>query len=171
MERHIKSKVSKHSMDFKQDIKTWVERNNFTVTDSSGSNHTNEFLQFIYDYNQVEFNPHDFKRRSRVKTTIPVYDRCCGLCLNGERCTRKKLNESEYCGTHIKGIPYGKIKDTPTEVKTKTEIWIEDICGVHQFIDKNGNVYDTSDVLVPNNPNPRIISKWVKNDKGEYLIV
>jgi hypothetical protein len=172
MERHIKTKVSKYSMDFKHDIKSWIERNNLTIGDKNGENHTNEFLQFIYDYNQVEFNQLDFKRRSRVKTTIPAYDRCCGLCLNGERCTRKKLNESEYCGTHVKGIPYGKIKDTPTEVKAKTEIWIEDICGIHRFIDKNGNVYDSSDVLDSTERTiPRVVSRWIKNDKGEYMIV
>ncbi len=170
MEKNIKNKVTKHSMDFKHDIKAWIERNNFTMCDKSGVNHTNEFLQFIYDYNQVEFNTLDFKRRTRVKTTIPAYDRCCGLCLNGERCTRKKLTDSEYCGTHVKGIPYGKIKETPTEVKAKTEIWLEEICGIHQFIDKNGNIYDTADVLDSNNKTPRIISKWTKNDKGEYSV-
>jgi len=171
MERHIKSKVSKYSVDFKTDIKTWIERNNISITDKSGVNYTNEFLQFIYDYSQLEFNTQDFKRRTRVKTTIPVYDRCCGLCLNGERCTRKKLSDCEYCGTHVKGIPYGKINETPVEVKEKTEIWIEDICGINQFIDKNGNVYDTADVLSANSKNPRVISKWSKNDKGEYVIV
>jgi hypothetical protein len=170
MEKNIKNKVSKHSMDFKHDIKTWIERNNLIVSDSSGANHTNEFLQFIYDYNSVEFNQLDFKRRTRVKTTIPAYDRCRGLCLNSERCTRKKLNDSEYCGTHIKGIPYGKINDEPIEVKEKTQIWLEEICGIHQFIDKNGNVYDTADVMDSNNKTPRIISQWTKNDKGEYII-
>lgn len=170
MEKNIKNKVSKYSMEFKQDIKTWIERNHFIVANKLGENHTNDFLQFIYDYNQVEFNPIDFKRRTRVKTTIPAYERCCGLCLNGERCTRKKLTNNDYCGTHVKGIPYGKIKDTPVEVKSKTEIWIEEICGIHQFIDKNGNVYNTADILDTNNKNPRVISKWAKNDKDEYII-
>lgn len=171
MEKNIKNKVSKYSVEFKDDIKIWMDRNGFIVTDKTAENHTNDFLQFIYDYNPIEFIATDFKRRTRVKTTIPAYDRCCGLCLNGERCTRKKLNDTdEYCGTHIKGIPYGKIKDTPIEPKEKTEIWLEEICGVHQFIDKSGNIYDTADILDNNNKNPRIISKWIKNENGEYII-
>ncbi len=168
MEKNIKAKVSKFSMDFKEDIKAWLERNHFSISDEENKIHTNEFLQFIYDYKSLEFNHSDFKRRTRVKTTIPTYDRCCGLCLNGERCTRKKLTDKEYCGTHVKGIPYGKIKDSPNEVKVKTEIWLEEICGIHQFIDKNGNIYETADIL-GGDKNPRIISKWSKNEKGEYM--
>ena len=167
MEKNIKSKVSKHSMEFKQDIKSLFERHNSSIIYESGKNNINEFLQYIYDYNPVEFNTLDFKRRMRIKTTIPVYDRCCGLCLNSERCTRKKLKDCDYCGTHVKGIPYGKIKDLPNEVNSNTEIWLEEICGIHQFIDKNGNVYDTSDVI--DSKKPRIISHWSKNDKGEYI--
>ena len=169
MEKNIKNKVSKHSMEFKQDIKDWLEQNQMTITDINGSNSTNTFLQFIYDYNQIELNQNDFKRRTRVKTTIPVHERCCGLCLNNERCTRKKLPDSEYCGTHVKGLPYGKIKDTPNESKVKTEIWLEEICGIHQYIDKNGNIYNTQDIM-SGNKTPRVVSKWTKNDLGEYSI-
>ena len=168
MEKNIKNKVLKHSVDFKQDIKDWLERHELSIIDSSGENQTNMFLRYIYDYNQIEFNQFDFKRRTRVKTTIPVHDRCCGLCLNGERCTRKKLTDSEYCGTHIKGIPYGMIKDAPIETKLRTEIWLEEICGIHQYIDKDGHIYNTQDIMT-GNKNPRIIAGWVKNEKGEYL--
>jgi hypothetical protein len=170
MEKNLKNKISKHNLEFKQEIKNWLDRNDCMIMNKIGNNQTNDFLHFIYDYASIEFIHDDFKRRSRVKTNIPVYERCCGLCLNGERCTRKKLGESEYCGTHIKGIPYGKVKDSPTEPKIKTEIWLEEICGIHQYIDKDGNIYSTQDILDNSIKTPRIISQWKKNDKGEYIV-
>ena len=100
----------------------------------------------------------DFQKRKRTKNIIPNYERCCALRLNGDRCTRKKKDKEEFCGTHLKGKPYGIIEETQAIEKNKTAIWVEDIGGIHQYIDGPGNIYSTEDIL-QSVKNPRIIGK------------
>ena len=123
----------------------------------------------MFDYQPMELSKQDFQKRTRAKNNIPNYERCCALRLNGERCTRKKKNE-EFCGTHIKGIPYGSIEEKQATTNLKVDIWIEEIKGINQWIDSNHNVYSTEDIS-QSVKQPRVISKWSKNEKGEYYIV
>ena len=69
----------------------------------------------------------------------------------------------------MKGLPYGKIQDYPVLSQEKIEVQLEEICGIHQYIDTKGNVYSSEDIL-NSIPNPRIISKWKKVNQ-EYVIV
>ena len=82
---------------------------------------------------------------------------------SNEQCTRRKKEESEYCGTHMKGTPHG-IMDNQGEAKTNTqkvEVWAQDIQGIVYYIDKNNNVYQAEDI-VGNKTNPKIIAKYLK---------
>ncbi len=56
-----------------------------------------------------------------------------------------------------------------TLVKTKIEVWVQEIKGIHYFIDQNNNVYQTEDII-SNKSNPDIIAKWVLNDNSDYSI-
>ena len=125
---------------------------------------TNQLLQYIYDYDRLSFVKEDFQKRKRVKNFVPIYDRCCAKRATGEQCTRRRKDDSEYCGTHIKGIPHGIINN-PNETKTSTqkiEVWAQDILGIVYYIDKSNNVYDTADII-KNQLNPKIIAKYIKN--------
>jgi len=169
MERNLNQKISSHMTELKTNITEWMEQNQVTLVDSSGKNRTNDLLRNISDFPTLELTKDDFKRRMRIKTIIPTYERCCALRLNGEQCTRKNKANERFCGTHLKGLPYGKIQDYPQPVQDKIEIQLEEICGIHQYIDKKGNVYSSEDIL-NSNPSPRVISHWKKvND--EYAIV
>lgn len=70
----------------------------------------------------------------------------------------------------MKGTPHG-IMDNQQENKfttQKIEVWAQDIQGIIYYIDKNGNVYQTEDIIV-NKINPKIIAKYVKNGE-QYTI-
>ncbi len=52
---------------------------------------------------------------------------------------------------------------------TKSNIWLKEINGIHQYIDEHGNVYSTEDMNSGINP-PRVISNWIKDSNGKYKI-
>lgn len=166
MEQKIKNKLVEYNLEFKKNIQEWLKTNQAEIISKDGIK-TNSFLEYIYDFPTLELSKIDFQKRTRTKNNIPNYERCCALRLNGERCTRKKRDGIEYCGTHLKGVPYGIIEEKTHESK-KLEIWLEEINGIHQYIDDIGNVYSTEDIT-HSVKCPRIISKWSKSN-GEYFI-
>jgi hypothetical protein len=169
MEQKIKTRINDYLSQYKNDIKKWIDTNNIQVNSENGESCKSKFLDYMFDYQSIELSKQDFQKRTRAKNNIPNYERCCALRLNGERCTRKKKNE-EFCGTHIKGIPYGSIEEKQATTNLKVDIWIEEIKGINQWIDSNHNVYSTEDIS-QSVKQPRVISKWSKNEKGEYYIV
>ena len=111
----------------------------------------------------------DFTKRKRIKNKIPLGDRCCAKRANGEQCTRrKKSDQDNYCGTHMKGVPHGSINVVVSDfVGVKKEVWVEEIGGIMYYLDNNNNIYNTEDVM-SNRENPKIIAKWRKNMLGGY---
>ena len=168
MEQKIKQRLKDYFIKYKEDIKGWINDNDIEIKNKNGEPCINTFLEFIYDYPHIEISKHDFQKRTRAKNNIPTYERCCALRLNGERCTRKKKN-NEFCGTHIKGIPYGSIQEKQQNADIKIDVWIEEINGIYQYIDAKGNVYSTEDIT-ENIHNPRIICKY-KKENGNYYII
>jgi hypothetical protein len=111
----------------------------------------------------------DMIKRKRSKNSVPTDERCSARRASGERCTRRKKEGSDCCGTHCKGIPHGVISDIEqVRPHTKVEVWAEDFHGIVHYIDSQGNVYKTEDVL-KNKPNPTIYAKWTK-ESGVYTI-
>jgi len=111
----------------------------------------------------------DITKRKRSKNSVPTDERCSARRASGERCTRRKQEGSDCCGTHCKGIPHGVISDIEqVRPHTKVEVWAEDFNGIVHYIDAQGNVYKTEDVL-KNKPNPTIYAKWTK-ESGVYMI-
>lgn len=166
MERNIKQKIDEFSQGFKANIREWLKEN--VVRDPEGKDITHEYLQYIYDYETLTLETNDFVKRKRIKNQIPNYDRCCALRINNERCTRKKKKDCVFCGTHKKGTPYGTIDEHNATPVQKISIWLEEINGIHQYIDENHNIYSTEDmnggVLIP-----RVIANWTK-ENGKYKI-
>jgi len=113
----------------------------------------------------------DFLKRKRVKNNVPHCDRCLALRANNEQCSRRKKDDNDYCGTHMKGVPYGVVSGVSSNVSElrKIEVWAQDIKGIIYFIDKTGNVYDPQHVH-QNLKNPNIIAKWEKDSQGNYSI-
>lgn len=109
------------------------------------------------------------KKRKRNKHQIPLNERCLAKKSGGEQCTRRKKNDSHFCGTHIKGTPHGQTTDVVNNLK-KVNVFAEDIDGIIYYIDDNGNVYNSEDIY-NSLDDPRIISKYIKDVNGKVLLV
>lgn len=167
MERRITKKCETHLQDFKSNIKKYLDNSEF-----SKNSQYSEFLKYLYDYEGINLEKEDFQKRKRVKNMVPHFDRCVANRANQEQCTRRKQPESEYCGTHIKGTPHGKISiDTNTNkpVISKIEVFVQEIKGINYYIDKACNVYSTEDII-SNSKSPSIIAKYERNSNGDYFI-
>ena len=173
MKKKISQKVDNYMIEFKNNIKEYIKTNNITINDSDDNNIISDFLKFIYDYKSIEFSDDEFQKRKRVKNKVPDFNRCCALKSNGERCSRKVKEEGKtnFCGTHIKGIPYGSVLNQDNinnNNHKKVEIWIQEVNGINWYIDEDLNVYDVNDIK-NGVDNPKIIHKLKMNDNMEYV--
>ena len=165
MEKRICKKIDNHMDEFKGAIKVWVE-------DEEKIPHSvkSDFLKFIYDFDVLSLDKDDFMKRKRVKSVVPQYERCNAKRANGEQCTRKRKLDLCFCGTHEKGRPHGEIDDQQKTNNVKNiEVWVQDIKGIHYYIDDFGNIYKTEDII-SNKTNPSIIAKYAKQG-NEYNII
>lgn len=165
MERRLNKKINDYVHNFKTEL---VEKIKTTQT-TSQSSEMMELINYVYQFDNLEINKDDLMKRKRVKSTVPVYDRCCAKRANGEQCTRRKKEDCQYCGTHTKGTPHGILNDSESAPTTKkVDVQAIDIKGIIYYLDNNNNVYDTEDI-VSNKKNPRVIAKYVKTG-NEYSI-
>lgn len=169
MKRNIIEKVSNHNIETKKKIHSWIDENIHKLENEKGCDIKQEFLQYIYDIENIELSDKDFIKRKRIANKIPNYERCCAKKSCGVRCTRKK-KEGNYCGTHSKGIPYGSVDDDAVKNDNEVSVWLEEIKGIHQYIDKDNNVYSSEDITASLN-NPRIIATWKRDINGNYYII
>lgn len=163
MERRLNKKIEVYTSTFKDNIKEKISELGISKNDN-----INYLLQYIYDYERLILNKEDFMKRKRIKNFVPIFDRCCAKRATNEQCTRRKKEDSEFCGTHMKGTPHGIVKNNEDEIKLNTqkiEVWAQDIQGIIYYIDKFNNVYQAEDI-VSNKVNPKIIAKYIKNEEN-----
>ena len=166
MEKRVSNKVNEYQENFKLDIKKWMEDND-TIEFSCKS----DFLKFIFDYESLTLDKEDFSKRKRIKSIIPHYLKCNAKRANGEQCTRRKKDDSCYCGTHDKNRPHGTIECEPCEEEklTKMQVWHQEINGILYYIDNYNNIYKSEDII-SNKVNPNVIAKYKVVD-GIYSIL
>ena len=159
MDKRLNKKVDNYINQFKEDIKNYAE--NLGILENE---EMTQLIKFIYDYEKLNLTKDDFLKRKRVKNVVNLFDRCCAKRANGEQCTRKKKDNNEYCGTHMKGAPHGILTNTeePKNLHKTIEVWAQDIQGIIYYIDKSNNVYQAEDILT-NKINPKIIAKYEKH--------
>jgi hypothetical protein len=181
MENHINKKLEKYQVEFKSNIKDWITKRNISLVDPSNStDFTSDFLKYIYDCSSMKLKEEDLKKRKRIKNIVPQNDLCIAKRANGEQCTRRRKTDenkegnepTQFCGTHIKGTPHGIINIDINNLSipnTKVQVWVQDIKGIHYYIDDKNNVYHPDHILA-NNLNPSIIAQWTKNEENVYSI-
>ena len=100
---------------------------------------------------------------------------------DGRRCTRRRRDdECKFCGLHKESQPNGTVDDCvgddvgaaePAAVapappaETTRPVWVEEIAGVHTYLDADDNVYSPEDV-VAEVVNPRIIARLSSDRKS-----
>lgn len=179
MEKHINHKIETFQVKFKNDLKDWLlSRQAIIFAKDQTALLNTEFLQYMYDYTNMHMDENDFKKRKRIKNTVPTFELCIAKRANGEQCTRRKKTDgafkddpTNFCGTHVKGTPHGIVSPDVEAKKpnAKVEVWVKDIKGINYYIDAQHNVYKPDDILA-NKPNPAVIAKWAKITDEVYSI-
>jgi hypothetical protein len=165
MEKRINKKFENYITTLKENIR---EK---SIELGMNDEKMNDLIQYIYNYERMTLNKDDFMKRKRVKNVVPYFERCCAKRASGEQCTRRKKEECEYCGTHMKGTPHGLVEDEENkQTMQKIELWAQEIMGIVYYLDKFGNVYQAEDI-VNNKVNPKVISKYTKTkmENGEDI--
>jgi hypothetical protein len=161
MDKRLNKKCETYVGQFKSDVRTKIMEIGF-----DDKSKVNELIEYVYEYERLNFAKDDFIKRKRVKNSIPSDNRCNAKRANGEQCTRRRKDQCEFCGTHYKGAPHGLITSTdsiaPDTRKCALEINAEDVNGIIYYIDKFNNAYDMEDVM-GQRENPRIIGKYDKH--------
>ena len=162
MEKRIQSFVDEHMHGFKEFTRS-------IVLDEGMSQ--NEKLEKIYSYDQCCINLESFIKKKRVRNVIPNEDKCVAFRANKERCTRRKKDGHDVCGTHLKGTPHGKVNSevATTNIK-KRDVWTQDIGGIIYYIDSENNVYNSNDIM-KSKVSPTVIGKCKKNASGQFELI
>lgn len=163
MEKRINKKIDQYIIKFKEDIRD--------KADNLELKNVGPLLQYIFDYQRIDFEKEDFAKRKRAKNVVPFFERCCAKRANGDQCTRRKKGESEFCGTHSKGSPHGTFDSGDSNQKKiqKVQVFSKDFNGIIYYLDDNGNVYDPEDVL-SNSLTPKVIARYTKSNEDVYSI-
>jgi hypothetical protein len=118
--------------------------------------------------------------KKRNRRSLPKEMQCMGRKLDGYQCTRSKRSGSDYCLSHIKRLPHGRIDDNSYNLKEKGKRGRKkkpfDITD-GEYVATCMEILDNKKVLVDNNNNvytyniddPKRLGKKV-NNKIEYLI-
>ena len=203
MERRVNKRINEYLSGFKQNVKSEIikvieglkDTPNCTCENDNGFcySHTalKGLIQYVCDYEKCELSAADFEKRKRSKNNVPIHEQCVAKKADGSRCTRRKRDGSEFCGTHVKGVPHGQVASNEADTETnandsamtqnqmmvqssvkKLEVWLEDINGIMHYIDNNYNIYNNEDII-KGVENPKIIHKYEKdyvNGKELYRI-
>ena len=161
MERRIQEHCNGYIKNYKEFIRATIINEGLSE---------NEKLEKIFHYESLNIDLAQFTKKKRVRNVIATEERCCAYRADKERCTRKKKDGHDVCGTHMKGTPHGMINSEETTVTTKKiEVFTRDIQGIVYYIDTNNNVYSSSEIL-RNKPCPTIIGKCIENSDGTFAM-
>ena len=163
MDKKINAQLETYIIGFKDDLKKKVAE-----LELQEKAKVNDLLEYIYEYRRITFSKDDFSKRRRVQNTIPIENRCNAMKSTNERCTRRRKDGSEYCGTHTKSVPHGKFCNDVNTHKN-IEVVATDINGIIYYVDEYKNVYKTEDILNAVE-NPKIIAKCHVEPSGKNVL-
>jgi len=162
MDKRLNKKCEMYVAQFKNDVRSKIISIGF-----DDKERVTELIEYVNEYERLNFAKDDFVKRKRVKNSIPFDNRCNAKRANGEQCTRRRKDQCEFCGTHFKGAPHGLITSQESNKVSETskqtlEVVAEDINGIIYYVDKFNNVYNMEDIL-GQRENPRLIGTYDKN--------
>jgi len=91
-----------------------------------------------------------FGVKKRNRRVLPFEFQCMGRKLDGEQCTRGKRDNSQYCLSHEKKLPYGRI-DEPFKLKESKVRGRKKKDKLNDFIATHVEVLDGKNYLVDDN--------------------
>ena len=178
MERRLSKKADNYTDEIKNNLIETIQSFKSNAIDIVKQDEKEEFntnldeiIKCVNGIKPLVITKEDFLKRKRTKNNVILSDRCCACRANGEQCSRRTKEDSNYCGTHIKGVPHGIVKQDVVKTTRKKEVWCQDIGGIYQYIDSDFNIYSHEDIM-KNLVNPAIIGKCVKSEiDGKLMLV
>jgi hypothetical protein len=159
MDKRMNVLLENYLIQFKNHIKQKATELGF-----SEKSKVNDLLEYVYEYERLTFSKDDFIKRKRVQNTIPEDSRCVANKSCNERCTRRRKEGSEYCGTHHKHT-----STKGQELVKKMDVIAKEMEGIVYYVDEFQNVYRTEDIL-NEKENPQVVAKYEQLAGGRYLI-
>ena len=109
----------------------------------------NLLLTIINDYKlpETEVLNKYLNKNNKTFSCKKKCNRCMARKQDGDQCTRKRKNNIDYCGKHLKNRKYGRIDDitqiTDGLINNDNLIitWVEEFNGKKYLIDDNNIVY------------------------------
>jgi len=166
MEKRLNTQTESYVIQFKDNLKKKILEFDFAEKQK-----VNDLLEYIFEYHRLTFSKDDFVKRKRIQNTIPIENRCNAMKSSNERCTRRRKDGSEFCGTHTKNTPHGEFANgdcSPCAKKT-VEVVAREINGIVYYVDETNNIYRTEDIL-NDKENPQIIAKMQLAPNGTAFI-
>lgn len=154
MEKYLNKQIEEYTIEFKNEIRNKILSLNFEEKHKA-----NELMEFIYEYKKLEFGKEDITKRKRNKNIVPECNRCNALLMNNEQCTRRKKEDGDFCGTHIKGTPNGILKQNNQLQMHRVEVVAKEIHGIVYYIDDKNRIYNTEEIMA-GKENPTIVGYW-----------
>lgn len=164
MEKRLNTQAETYVIQFKESIKRKIAELDF-----SEKSKINDLLEYIFEVPRLTFVKDDFAKRKRIQNTIPVENRCNAMKSSNERCTRRRKDGSDFCGTHTKSTPHGECGHSTTSTKKSMEVVAREVNGIVYYVDIYNNVYRTEDIL-NNKENPQIVAKMNIAPNGTAFI-
>jgi hypothetical protein len=164
MEKKINKIFEDYIVQFKDDLKKKIIELDFATNEK-----VNALLEYLNEYEKIVIKKEDFVKQSVPQPTISALNQCNGLLQNNKQCSRRKLVDSNYCGTHCKHLPYGSLS-VETVVDTKVTVFEISIQGIIYYIDEFNNVYKTEDIL-NGVKTPAVVAKAVCMDNVYHISV
>ena len=92
MERRINKKIEDYLIQFKNEIAKRLQNMVEGLDSSYGQGNATSDAKakcghlagFVYNYEKLRLGKDDFMKRKRVKSVVPMYDRCAAKRANGE---------------------------------------------------------------------------------------
>jgi hypothetical protein len=133
---------------FEEEMKTIIE----DLCEKNKLNKEEVLKQYLPNLLNISIKLGVKKRNKRV---LPKEVRCMGRKIDGEQCTRSRGNGCDYCKSHQKRLPHGRIDDDTYVKKVKGKrgrkkksleseyiaTKVETINGVEYLVDEYENVF------------------------------
>tara|TARA_B000000557_G_C20621888_1_gene378430 strand:- start:54 stop:548 length:495 start_codon:yes stop_codon:yes gene_type:complete len=162
MEKKIQNHIDAYMIKFKESVRD--------ILLSNESEGINTKLEKIFELDGCIIDVNSFIRKKRARNIISDAERCCAYKAAQDRCTRKKRDGCNVCGTHLKGTPHGMIDmDNQNVSSKKIEIFTLDIGGIIYYVDNEQNVYASNEIM-NGKTNPTKIGKY-KEEGGQRVLL
>lgn len=163
MERKLQTHIDNYVKDFKGKVRDILLNEN--------NKSANDKLEEIFEIPTCMIDIKAFSRKKRVRNVIADSERCCAYKAAHDRCTRKRRDGHNVCGTHLKGTPHGMINSEIEENTTKKrDVYTLDIGGIIYYVDNEKNVYSSTEIM-NGKSNPTKIGKYIVNSNGQTILV